>query len=331
MKIFTGILTLLAGCGVFMVGIKTLIGGFNCLAGKRAGKLISGLGRNRVAGVCIGAAATAAVQSSTATTVMTISLVASGVMTLMQAAAVIMGANIGTCVTAFIVSAAGSGSNAFFSALAFVGVVASASKKSGIATIGEAACGLGLLFIGMDTMSTAFADESIASVASVLFSSMQFPPLLVLVGALFTAVVQSSSAVTGVLVAMSVRGVIRVESALFLVLGTNIGTCVTALIAAGVTCVEARRAAFFHFAFNAAGTLIFMPLVWLFPTQVKAFLALFGGVEWQIAVFHLLMNVVTTIVALPCLRPFVTVVERVIKDKRMDGIAVDKRDEMSII
>lgn len=324
MRIFTGILTLLAGCGVFMVGIKTLIGGFNGLAGKRAGKLMSGLGRSRIAGVFAGAAATAAVQSSTATTVMTISLVASGVMTLMQAAAVIMGANIGTCVTAFIVSAAGSGSNAFASALAFAGVLASSSKKNSVATIGEIACGLGLLFMGMDTMSKAFVDESIASMASILFSSMEFPPLLVLCGALFTATVQSSSAVTGILVAMSVRGVMKVESALFIVLGTNIGTCVTALIAARGTRVEARRAAFFHFAFNVAGTLIFMPLVWLFPAQTKAFLALFGGAEWQIAFFHLLMNVVTALVVLPLLKPFVSFTERVVKDKRSGEVMLTK-------
>ena len=231
MEIFNSILMLLAGCGVFMAGMKMMGDGLERSAGKGMKKLFSRISNNRFAGVGVGAAVTAIIQSSSATSVMVIGFVNAGVMTLVQAAAIIMGANIGTTVTGIIISFSAFNVSLYASVLAFVGVMMMFFKSDSVKKAGGILCGLGLLFVGLDAMSGAFGDSDIKNAFANMFTVIDFPLLLILIGTLFTALIQSSSAATGLLIIMVGQGALSVANALFIVLGTNIGTCITAVIA----------------------------------------------------------------------------------------------------
>ena len=200
--IITCILSLLAGSGVFIAGMNMMSGALERTTGRGLKKLLEKIGNNPIIGVEIGAGITALIQSSAATSVMTIGLVNAGVMTLIQAAAIIMGANIGTTVTGLLVSLSSLNISLFTSVLAFIGVMMTFFKNENVKNIGSILCGLGLVFIGLDLMSASFANEEIKSIFINVFSKIDFPLLLILVGILFTAIVQSSSAVTGLVIVM---------------------------------------------------------------------------------------------------------------------------------
>ena len=316
-NIVFSILTLLAGCGVFIAGMNMMSDGLERSAGGGMKKLLGKLSNNRFVGVGVGVAVTAIIQSSSATSVMVIGFVNAGIMTLMQATAIIMGANIGTTVTGLIVSLSAFDVSLYASVLAFIGVMMTFIKKEKVKIVGSTLCGLGLLFVGLDAMSGAFNNAEIKGFFEDLLASIDFPLLLILVGALFTALIQSSSAATGLIIIMVGQGVIPVENALFIVLGSNIGTCITAILASIGASTNAKRTAFIHLMFNVIGTVIFTIILWIFTKPIVNVLAGISNMQMQIAWFHVIFNVTTTILLLPFIKYLVKFATFVIKDKKV--------------
>ena len=325
MELLKSLILLLAGVGVFIVGMNMMSEGLEKGAGGGLKKLLAKISNNRFLGVGIGAGTTAIIQSSSATTVMVIGLVNAGVITLFQAISVIMGANIGTTVTGLIVALSGQKGAISFSdiaiIMAFVGVMMMFVKKDKVKLIGSIICGLGVIFVGLDIMSGALDasnNPEIISLFQNVFSAIDFPLLLILFGALFTALIQSSSAATGIIIVMAGGGIIPVETALFIVLGTNIGTCVTALLACLGTGTNAKRTAFIHFTFNLIGTIIFTAILWPTGPWFASLLSGFKTVEMQIAIFHVIFNVTTTLLLIPFVRLLEKLSILVIKDHKKD-------------
>jgi phosphate:Na+ symporter len=237
-----------------------------------------------------------------------------------------MGANIGTTVTGILVSLRSLGISTYASGFAFIGVMMTFIKSEKIKTIGNILCGFGLIFVGLDIMSGALANEKIISMFTSIFSAIDFPLLLIICGMIFTALIQSSSAATGVFIMMVGSGALQMENALFLVLGSNIGTCITALIAAIGTSVNAKRTAFIHLTFNLIGTLFFTVLIWIFSTSVvKILVKIAATPEMQLAWFHLVFNVTTTALLLPFIKQLVQFVQFVIKDKKSEEESLQLR------
>ena len=315
MSLFESLLALLAGIGVFITGMDFMSSSLRRVAGPELKKLLGKMTNNRFAGIGVGASVTAIIQSSSATTVMVVGFVNAGVMTLTQATSIIMGANIGTTVTGLLVSLSSINISLYLSALAFIGVMMMFINKSSIKNIGGIIAGLGLLFIGLSLMSDAFNVEEARNMFTSLFATINFPLLLLFLGMIFTALMQSSSAMTGLIIVMAGQGVMNLEDALFVVLGVNIGTCVTALIATIGTSVNARRTGLIHLLFNVVGTIIFTIFIWIFKNQVVSLLSHINNIQYEIALFHLFFNLVTTCLLLPFINQLVKIAEIFIKDK----------------
>lgn len=298
------VITILAGCGVFLLGFKLLSDNMEKLAGNGLKRLFNKTSDKKLVGVGLGAAATAVVQSSAITTVMVIGFVNTGIMSLKQAATIIMGANIGTTITAQIVALQAFNLNVFFMALAFIGMAMNMfSKKDKVRLAGIALAGLGIVFVGLDVMSGAMEGEMIHAALETVLSKATNPAFLLFIGVAFTALIQSSSAVTTIIIAMAMQGLIvggGGNAVLYVILGSNIGSCVTALISSIGTSVNARRASIIHLLFNVIGAVIFMVILLIFPQfQEKTFERWFSSPETQIAMFHTFFNVLCTLMFLP--------------------------------
>ena len=324
MQLIQSLIWLLAGVGIFIVGMNFLSDALEKSAGEGMKKLLGRISNNRFSGVGIGAGVTAIIQSSSATSVMVIGLVNAGVMTLMQATPIIMGANIGTTITGVLVALKNDYLNMLMYLSAFAGVMMGFFKKEKIKIAGLLCSGLGLIFVGLNIMSSeqAFGNPLVESMFEGIFSVIDFPLLLILVGVIFTALIQSSSAATGVVITMVGAGVLPLDLALFIVLGANIGTCVTALLASVGANANSKRVALIHFTFNVIGTVIFTAIVWIFKTPVIHLLtSLFPdnntmSLQMRVSVFHVIFNVTTTIVLLPFVKQLVQYSCTAIKDKK---------------
>ena len=324
MQLIQSLIWLLAGVGIFIVGMNFLSDALEKSAGEGLKKLLGRISNNRFSGVGIGAGVTAIIQSSSATSVMVIGLVNAGVMTLMQATPIIMGANIGTTITGVLVALKNDYFNMLMYLAAFAGVMMGFFKKEKIKIAGLLCSGLGLIFVGLNIMSSeqAFGNPLVESMFEGIFSVIDFPLLLILVGVIFTALIQSSSAATGVVITMVGAGVLPLDLALFIVLGANIGTCVTALLASVGANANSKRVALIHFTFNVIGTVIFTAIVWIFKTPVIHLLtSLFPdnntmSLQMRVSVFHVIFNVTTTIVLLPFVKQLVQYSCTAIKDKK---------------
>ena len=298
------VITILAGCGVFLLGFKLLSDNMEKLAGNGLKRLFNKTSDKKLVGVGLGAAATAVVQSSAITTVMVIGFVNTGIMSLKQAATIIMGANIGTTITAQIVALQAFNLNVFFMAFAFAGMAMNMfSKKDKVRLAGIALAGLGIVFVGLDVMSGAMEGEMIHAALETVLSKATNPVFLLFIGVAFTALIQSSSAVTTIIIAMAMQGLIvggGGNAVLYVILGSNIGSCVTALISSIGTSVNARRASIIHLLFNVIGAVLFMVVLLIFPQfQEKTFERWFSSPETQIAMFHTFFNVLCTLMFLP--------------------------------
>ena len=318
----TCFLLLLAGVGVFIAGMNMLGDGLEKSAGKGMKRLLGKISNNRLAGVGIGASVTAIIQSSSATSVMAIGFVNAGIMTLFQATAIILGGNIGTTITGVIVSLKSLGISDWLALLAFVGVMMTFIKSEKAKQIGEILCGFGLIFVGLNLMSSAFdtsteGGQAIITFFQNLFSDMSFPILLVLLGTVFTAVIQSSSAATGIFITMVGAGALGLDEALFLVIGSNIGTCATALLACAGAGINAKRTAFIHVFCKTFGAVLFTPIVWLCRQPVVDVLQMMlpGNPQMQLAWFHVIFNVTNTFLLIGFIPSIVKLAMRVIKDK----------------
>ncbi|MBQ7344062.1 MAG: Na/Pi cotransporter family protein [Clostridia bacterium] len=323
MQLIQSLIWLLAGVGVFIVGMNFMGDALEKSAGKGMKSLLEKISNNRFSGVGIGAGVTAIIQSSSATSVMVIGLVNAGVMTLMQATPIIMGANIGTTITGVLVALKNDYFNMAMYLLAFAGVMMGFFKKEKIKIIGSLFSGLGLIFVGLEVMSSeqAFGNPLVENMFTEVFKKIDFPLLLILVGVIFTALIQSSSASTGVVITMVGAGVLPLDLALFIILGANIGTCVTALLASVGANANSKRVALIHFTFNVIGTILFTAIIWIFREPVVNLLvSLFPGsdpmsLQMRVSVFHVIFNVTTTLVLLPFVKQLVKYSCLVIKDK----------------
>ena len=323
-EFMASLIWLLAGVGIFIVGMNFMSEALEKSAGEGMKKLLGKISNNRFSGVGIGAGVTALIQSSSATSVMVIGLVNAGVMTLMQATPIIMGANIGTTITGVLVALKNDYFNMLMYLSAFAGVMMGFFKKEKIKIAGLLFSGLGLIFVGLNIMSSeqAFGNPLVESMFQNIFSVINFPLLLIFVGVIFTALIQSSSAATGVVITMVGTSILPLELALFIVLGANIGTCVTALLASVGASANAKRVALIHFTFNVIGTVLFTAVVWIFKgPMVNALVSLFPGtdpmaLQMRVSFFHVIFNVTTTCVLLPFVSQLVQYSCRIIKDKK---------------
>ncbi len=334
--IITSLLTLLAGIGVFLIACQMMSSNLEAASSERLKKLFSKASGNKLLGVGIGALGTAAIQSSGATTVMTIGFVNAGIISLSQAATIIYGANIGTTVTAQIVALGMFGGNSvstsvIFSAFAGLGAFLSLfSKKNNNRTLGGILAGFGLLFVGLELMSGSM--ESFAALDGIksFLAGISNPLLLVLIGALFTAIIQSSSVMTSIALAMVVTGLIGIDQGIFLTMGSNIGSCVVAIIAGVTSGTNAKRTAMIHLLFNCSGVVLFMLLSWGMGafdiTYGNLFERLFPSApQMQLAMFHTFFNVVTVLLMLPLTGALVSLVKRMIPERQ-----IEKNGEFSL-
>ena len=316
------ILLLLAGVGVFIVGMNMLSSGLEKSAGGGLKRLLGKISGNRFSGVGVGAGVTAIIQSSSATSVMVIGFVNAGLMTLFQATAIIMGANIGTTITGVIVSLKSLGISQYMATLAFIGVMMTFFNKDKVKQIGGILCGFGLIFVGLDVMGMAFDPDTHPEVTNFftgVFETINFPLLLILCGAAFTALIQSSSAATGIFIMMVGSGALTLDCALFLVLGSNIGTCITAILACMGASVNAKRTALIHLTFNVIGTIVFTIFIWIFKDFAVGLLqGMISKPEMQLAWFHVIFNVTTTLLLLPFIKWLVAFATRMIPDKKKE-------------
>ena len=335
--VFNSLFFILGGITVFMIGMNMMGHNIEKAAGRSIRRLMGKATVNRFAGVGTGAAVTALVNSSSATTVMIVGFVNVGLMTLTQAASVIMGANIGTTVSAFIMALSSAGGSQFsvgalFALVAFAGLVLTiASKREKIKQLGYILEGVGLIFIGLNVMSGAVNDlvesENIGSAIENMFISLGNGKsfltweiiVLFLLGAFLTALMQSSGALTAIVISLASSSLISLQMAMCIILGTNVGTCFTSVLSSAGASVNARRAAMVHLLFNVAGALIF-----IFPVAFagKYIAEFFGGfiadTEWQIALFHMVFNLVTTAVLLPFIKYLVKASCILVREKKRD-------------
>ncbi len=327
LDILYAFLSLLGGIGVFLYGMKLMGDSLEMVAGNEIKRMFAKISDNKIIGVGIGAVTTAVVQSSAAVTVMAIGFVNSGLMSLIQAAAIVFGANIGTTSTALIV-ALGVGGLAdvkltvIFAALAGVGAMTIMfSKKDKIKKIGGIITGLGMIFVGLSVMTDSMTIFSESPKIVEFLAKISNPALLLLFGIAFTALIQSSSAVSGIVVTMSVAGLLSFDQGLYIILGSNIGTCITSLIASIGTSTNAKRTAVIHLMFNVIGVLIF-GLVSISGVFSKMFMPI-NNPAMRIALLHTFFNVVTTIILLPFMNLLVKLVSKMVPEKHKD----EKTDE----
>ena len=293
----TNALSLLGGLALFLYGMQMMSSGLEAAAGNQMKRILERLTSNRILGVLVGAGITAVIQSSSATTVMVVGFVNSGMMTLRQAVWIIMGANIGTTITGQLIAL---DVGVIAPLLAFVGVALVVFiKRPSVRYWGQIVAGLGILFIGMNMMSDSMKPLQDSQVFINLMTTFQNPLIGILVGAVFTAIIQSSSASVGILQTLARSGLIGLNSAVYVLFGQNIGTCITAVLASIGTSRNAKRTTIIHLMFNIIGTILFTLACMFFPLTsfVEGWTP--GSPSAQIANMHTLFNVVTTLLLLP--------------------------------
>ena len=334
-EIATSILTLIAGVGIFLIACTMMSSNLEALGSRKLKSLFSKVSKSKILGVGVGAAITAVIQSSSATSVMVIGFVNAGIITLAQAATVIFGANIGTTITGQIVALGLFGSGAvstsvIFAAFAGIGAfILAFAKQDKLRKIGGITAGFGMLFAGLSMMSGAMSYFSELESVKNFLAQFENPLLLVLIGAIFTAVVQSSSVMTSMAITMVVTGLISLNQGIYITMGANIGTCVTALIAGLASTKNAKRTAMIHLIFNVSGVVIFM-LIGLFMRL--------GGVDYgyvfetifphapqiQLAMFHTIFNFITVLIVIPLTNPLVKLVAKIIPDSKDNKKSADE-------
>jgi phosphate:Na+ symporter len=314
-------ISLVGGLGLFLFGMNYMGEGLQKSAGNKMKNLLAALTKNNFMGLLVGTLVTAVIQSSSATTVMTIGFVNAGLMNLNQAVGIIMGANIGTTVTALLVSL-----DITKIATLFVGIgvfVHLAAKKKKVKNVAEVLIGFGILFVGMDLMKGSMEPLKDSQIFIDAMTNFTNPFFGILVGFGMTAVLQSSSATTGLLIAVSASGGITLDMAYPIIFGQNIGTCVTAMLASIGASKTAKRAAIIHLLFNLLGTTIFMIFLRK-PVQMLVLNMVPTYVPKQIAAAHILFNIVNVVILFPFSKYLVKASEIIIKGGESDNDKIVK-------
>lgn len=336
--VLSSILTLIAGIGIFLIACQLMSSNLETASSNKLKQLFSKASKNKWIGVGIGTVGTAAIQSSGATTVMTIGFVNAGIISLTQAATIIYGANIGTTVTAQIVALGMSGANSLstsviFSAFAGLGAFISLfSKRSNLKTWGGILTGFGMLFVGLELMSDSMKEFAALEGVKLFLANIGNPLLLVLIGAVFTAIIQSSSVMTSIALAMLVSGLIDLSQGIYITMGSNIGSCIVAIIAGLTSGINAKRTALMHMLFNTAGVIIFLLIALILSIASGgdlSFGVLFesltpGAPQVQLAMFHTFFNVTTVLVMMPLTEALVNLVVKMIPNSSVEEKELNK-------
>lgn len=329
--IISAILSLLAGIGVFLIATKVLSSNLESVSGNKLKTLFSKTSKSKLLGVGIGTVATAAIQSSGAVSVMVIGFVNASLMSLTQAATIIFGANIGTTITGQIVALGTLGESVsttvIFAAFTFIGAcMIMFSKKDIVKKVGGILLGFGLIFVALDIMSSSmsiFTEEESLGVQAFL-ATIKNPILLVIIGAVLTAVIQSSSVMTGIAITMVFSGLISLDQGIYLTMGSNIGSCVVAVIAGIGSSTNAKRTALIHLIFNISGVILFM-LAGLIMREASHGAVTFGVLfekmfpqvpSTQLAMFHTFFNVITVAIILPFTNLLVKLVSKILPERK---------------
>ena len=316
----TAIIILFLGVTVFIVGMNLMSGGLKKATGKSLKKIFKKTQNSPFACLGIGSGVTALIQSSAATCVLAVGFINAGVMTLYQGVNIMLGSFIGTTVTGILVSLSSFNIGLYLALIAFIGVVMMFFKKEKVKNLGEVLTGFGLVFLGLDLLKSAFSQADINSATQQLFSSVSFPLLLLLIGIVLTALVQSSSAVTGIAIVMVSSGAIPFISAIYIALGATIGTCITTLIATIGGTVNAKRSGFISLVIKVVAALIAIAIIWPLSTPISNFFSTsFGSSGLGLAMFTLLYSVVFFIASMPLVKPLIKLSEKVIKDKDLEN------------
>ena len=339
---FFSILTMLGGLALFLYGMQVMGDGLAKISGGKLEKILENLTSSKLKAVLLGLGVTAVIQSSSATTVMVVGFVNSGIMKLTQAVGIIMGANIGTTVTAWILSLAGIESNNFFMSLlkpssfapilALIGIVLLMfTKNSRKKDIGAILVGFAVLMFGMDTMSAAVKPLADVPEFTNLLLAFSNPIAGVLAGTVLTAIIQSSSASVGILQALCVTGAVPYSAAFPIIMGQNIGTCVTALLSAIGANKNAKRAAMIHLYFNIIGTVVFLSVFYILNAAVQFPFMDAMATPAAIAVTHSVFNVTATLLLLPFSNLLVKLACMTIRDSSEDVEAAKEDQEFRIL
>lgn len=326
--IISAILTLISGIGIFLIACKMMSDNLEAASSNKLKQLFSKASGSKWLGVGIGTLGTAAIQSSGATTVMVIGFVNAGIISLTQAATIIYGANIGTTVTAQIVALGMFGKDSIsttiiFSAFAGIGAMTSLfGKKAKTKTWGGILAGFGMLFVGLSMMSSSMSDFAALDSVKMFLARIGNPILLVVIGAILTAIIQSSSVMTSIAIAMVVTGLINLDQGIFLTMGSNIGSCVVAIIASISGSKNAKRTALIHLIFNISGVVLFLVAEGIITlatsgriTYGTMFASLFPSApQTQLAMFHTVFNVITVLAIMPLTNHLVSLVTRIIPE-----------------
>lgn len=329
---------MLAGIGIFLVACTTMSSNLEAISSSKLRALFRKVSGNKMIGVGIGVVTTAAIQSSGATTVMTIGFVNAGIMTLTQAATVIYGANIGTTITGQIVALGMTGSNrvsttVIFSAFAGIGALISLfGNKDEIKRWGGIFAGFGMLFVGLSMMSSSMETFSALDSVKHFLAGISNALLLVLVGAILTAIIQSSSVMTSIAITMVVTGLITLDQGIYLTMGANIGSCVVAMIAGLGSGKNAKRTALIHLLFNVGGVIVFLIIGLIISLTTGdsvdfgiIFERLFPGVpQIQLAMFHTVFNTITVLIVLPLTGFLVNIVSKLIPDSHDEATVTEE-------
>ena len=321
MDVVTAIMYLLVGIAVLLVGMRFMSGGLKKIAGRGLRRFFKKTQNNSFLGMGIGFVISTVIHSD-ATSALVIGFINAGVMTIVQGLAIILGGYIGTTITGILASFSSLSVSLYLLSFAFIGIMMTFFKNEKIKNIGEVLCGLGLLFFGLAVMKDAFGNEEIKAACTTMFGTIDFPLLLFLIGVLVTALAQSSTAVTGIVIAMVGAGAVPLTSAFYLALGATLGTVATTLLSSLNSNIDGKRTAVTAFILRAISSLVAVAILWivesLFNSPITSFfhlMAIGGSDEFPLAIFLVAYNVIFMPLLLPLIKPTVNLVCRLIRDK----------------
>ena len=314
MKLYECILSLFGGIAVFIAAMNMMSSNLQKLAGSKMKLLLTKKASNNLIYAGIGTIIAMVIQSSSAVSVMSIGFVNADILNLSQATAVIMGANFGSSIIGVLASLDSLNIDVYFSFVSFIGIVFSFFKKEKLKIIGGIICGLGMIFIGLNLMKESCDHDSFKKVLRDILEKIEFPLALLLLGLVFTALIQSSSAMTGLIIVMVQGGSMNMRSGLFIIIGSNIGTSATAIISTIGKSLNARRTGIIHLIFKIFGTFIFTIFVWIFNSEIINFLEkLNNKPAMQLAWFNVFFKLVSTLISLPLINILIFISTKIIK------------------
>ena len=314
MKLYECILSLFGGIAVFIAAMNMMSSNLQKIAGSKMKLLLTKKASNNLIYAGIGTIIAMVIQSSSAVSVMSIGFVNADILNLSQATAVIMGANFGSSIIGVLASLDSLNIDVYFSFVSFIGIVFSFFKKEKFKIIGGIICGLGMIFIGLNLMKESCDHDSFKNVLRDTLEKIEFPLALLLLGLLFTALIQSSSAMTGLIIVMVQGGSMNMRSGLFIIIGSNIGTSATAIISTIGKSLNARRTGIIHLIFKILGTFVFTIFVWIFDNEIIEFLeTLNNKPAMQLAWFNVFFKLVSTLISLPLINILIFISTKIIK------------------